>query len=490
MMRTTFLAALFLCLWGAAYAAAPSANLSVQVTRATTGNPLPAGTYPFYSNSNNQLSYAGCLGFLLCMSSIPTDTFIWSGTTLSVNGYSNTGFADNGTGQVYNGTTGSAGTVQATGFPATADPFAILSAPGGGYTIQDLRTGNYLNVSAAGTGQLVFNNTSTPTVWNGPTLANACSPTGQAAADAAAAGFTTTALCNDFTMAIPNTVGTGLPANWINCNFDTTPAVWYVENNPQNTSGPPGATACSDVHPNTTDPTYGNLALDLQITAADITNFNTNGTKYPNLMLTTIDSAQSISTGQYPNGYFEFTGRSNPKQSNAHLQGVNHTHWSWVAPAQKGSGGLIELDNFETFQVEGDMGVNVWSSTCNGGGGCNPYLWSAPSTENEGIYHTWGTLFTGNGLGGYSACNYYDGTREGCYKSTYPSDVLNYAKRYLILQAAPQCNYQVGNDSCTAAINYDFFIKNVKELSCPNWQVAGAAGMCNGTTLNSMGFYQ
>src|SRR5215813_4094867 len=51
---------------------------------------------------------------------------------------------------------------------------------------------------------------------------------GQAGADAAAAGFTTCALYNDFTTTVPNNVGTGLPSNWLDCGMDgNTSAVWY-----------------------------------------------------------------------------------------------------------------------------------------------------------------------------------------------------------------------------------------------------------------------
>src|SRR5215467_8792046 len=56
--------------------------------------------------------------------------------------------------------------------------------------------------------------------------------TGDANSDVQAAGFNTCALYNDFTAPIPNTVGTGLPSNWLNCNQSDSPtAVWYWSKN-------------------------------------------------------------------------------------------------------------------------------------------------------------------------------------------------------------------------------------------------------------------
>jgi hypothetical protein len=53
-------------------------------------------------------------------------------------------------------------------------------------------------------------------------------------AEAQQAGFTTMALCNDFTQPIPNTAGTGLPSDWRDCdngftggNRNDNVHVWY-----------------------------------------------------------------------------------------------------------------------------------------------------------------------------------------------------------------------------------------------------------------------
>src|SRR5215831_19464196 len=56
-------------------------------------------------------------------------------------------------------------------------------------------------------------NLSVQVVPTGPTTSAQCPAT--APAEAAQAGFTTMAFCNDFTQPIPNTAGTGLPATWL-----------------------------------------------------------------------------------------------------------------------------------------------------------------------------------------------------------------------------------------------------------------------------------
>src|SRR6516225_7800474 len=61
-----------------------------------------------------------------------------------------------------------------------------------------------------------------------PPTSAAC---GTVPADVATVGFTTVALCNDFTTAIPNAVGTGLPSNWLNCDGTQAPVagnVWHL----------------------------------------------------------------------------------------------------------------------------------------------------------------------------------------------------------------------------------------------------------------------
>src|SRR5215472_4528784 len=85
-------------------------------------------------------------------------------------------------------------------------------------------------------------NLSIQVVPAGQTTSAQCSATPPV--EAAQAGFTTAAFCNDFTIAIPNTAGTGLPSNtsgqcfggqgcWLGCaspsggETDSYPHIWY-----------------------------------------------------------------------------------------------------------------------------------------------------------------------------------------------------------------------------------------------------------------------
>jgi hypothetical protein len=308
--------------------------------------------------------------------------------------------------------------------------------------------------------------------------AGTCGATGQVATDLQTVGFTTVALCNDFTTPIPNTVGTGLPSNWLDCGFGgDTSSIWHFGVRDRNRS--PGSPTCGSVF-QTTDPTYGNKALDLQVSYSDALN-----TAYgnPGDFLATINYN---GTGglQFPDAYYEITFRCNPYCGNGNADGDNQNFWSWVATNLQGGSGLVEVDFLETLTAQGDMGANTWSTTDCGSGFSRcwgAFLYAASGDITQ--YHTWGTLFTGNGSGGWSVCWYYDGTRYGCRQGSYPSDAASSAKRYLRLENQvnftnpPQSPAWVGGNS-------NYYVKSVKVISCANWKQAGAAGMCNGSTFN------
>jgi hypothetical protein len=140
---------------------------------------------------------------------------------------------------------------------------------------------------------------------------------GQAGTDAAAAGFNTCALYNDFTTQIPNTVGTGLPSNWLDCSGTDTGAVW-------NWYG--GTAPCPGSFTQVRDPVYSNYALDLHFNSSYLASGAQNLdwlSTMPNSQITGNLGAHSFSTG-----YFEWTYRwqSDSGSFPGNVQGF----WSWT----------------------------------------------------------------------------------------------------------------------------------------------------------------
>src|SRR5262249_40008833 len=145
--------------------------------------------------------------------------------------------------------------------------------------------------------------------------ANYCASTvtiscGAVPPDAQTVGFKTVALCNDFTTAIPNTVGTGLGSNWLSRdgNIPTVAGnVWYLNGKGSTfTCDPTGATGqigqATDINGG------GNLALRLGLWAQQLVAGSVDATvtqlttfPYPN------DTGRFDATKSWAHGYFEWT---------------------------------------------------------------------------------------------------------------------------------------------------------------------------------------
>jgi len=175
---------------------------------------------------------------------------------------------------------------------------------------------------------------------------------GQAATDAATAGFNTCALYNDFTTPIPNTVGTGLPSNWLDCNLDAgTSSVWYwgfslFQNNSE---APPCA---GHVSWNVVDPTYGNYALHLTMNYSELSSTDYRANLYGMQTANFAGATNPVpGPGQYPYAYFEWTWRTDsPNPSGG--GDIYNAMWSWITPPARTLSGqsnyLVELDFTET----------------------------------------------------------------------------------------------------------------------------------------------
>jgi hypothetical protein len=310
--------------------------------------------------------------------------------------------------------------------------------------------------------------------------AGTCGATGQAATDAAAAGFNTVALCNDFTTPIPNTVGTGLPGNWLDCTYGgPSGAVWYFGST---WYGQDPAT-CSNVV-QTTDP-VGNLALDIPIIYSKLIQGNTSS-GYIMMKTTSFSDDRSPTSGYFPFMYQEITFRFD--QTPSFNVGA---FWDWNSNYNP----FAERDSWECGGFIGqkcNTEATLWNSGGYDGYWANsnvPFSTSFDPTQ----YHTWGVLWTGDGNGNYSACTYVDGVRNSCHLDANPVGANASAAS---VRERLQLEHALYDNVCTADGNWSclpnfgtrhMYIKNVKVLSCPSWTSTSA--MCNGTTNNG-NFYQ
>lgn len=317
------------------------------------------------------------------------------------------------------------------------------------------------------------------------TAAPTCSPVGQGQSDATTAGFTTTALCNDFTTSIPNSVGTGLSSNWLDCSMSSAisgaPWYWGFGLFAGRGSQPP---CTGHVAWNVTDTGGGgNLALQFSLSDSDITNFG-----WPAVGMTSANFTTSNPVpgpGEYGYAYYEWTFRND----NNATGGFNNAFWSWVSGNAEALSGqtnyLLELDFTESYAWVGspitDAGLNFWGP----GGDLATRVYS----QNQGVpyssYHTWGALFTGDGGNNFSICSYVDGVRITCQPLSYSDGGAgeHLQRRYLMAWitngASPAGPFGTAHQ----------YIKSIKVLTCAKWTNADATGMCPGTTFNGS-FYQ
>jgi hypothetical protein len=184
-------------------------------------------------------------------------------------------------------------------------------------------------------------------------VGNCGTPLGAAAADVQAAGFTTCARYNDFTTPIPNTVGTGLPNDWLNCTQNDTPAaVWYWSLNWVDARGNAlpcvsgsGANSSNSSVYQTTDPVFGGTVLDLRGGSCTCNA----GVPFDQHCTATINTAPydanaaTPGNGLYPSSYIEFAWRQDVGSG----VGSGATYWYTDEEASRvglPSGNGIEID--------------------------------------------------------------------------------------------------------------------------------------------------
>jgi hypothetical protein len=316
---------------------------------------------------------------------------------------------------------------------------------------------------------------------------------GQAATDAATAGFNTCALYNDFTTAIPNTVGTGLPGtgaaqntsapgNWLNCNWDNSNN--YVWNWGQGYTGsatdrPP----CSRIY-QTSD--QGGLVLRWDILPADLVNGDT-GLLNPAI---TTDNNRAPQ-GPYPGPHVFPTGSYSEITLRADNMSSNYSGISFWSPGGGPVSGGCYTTEYDFIQFDFVGGANqtnpAWDNYSCSTGFIN-FGGPGGNAMDSSAYHTYGTLVTqDNGNGHFSMCTYLDGSRTSCGGSSFDDSLTYQDHRILIVDNLIACGGAEGNSSCIGGFsNQTVYIKSIKVLTCSDWENSSnlQAAACGGNNFN------
>ena len=290
-----------------------------------------------------------------------------------------------------------------------------------------------------------------------PPTSAAC---GTVPADVATVGFTTVALCNDFTTAIPNAVGTGLPSNWLNCDGTQAPVagnVWHL----WALAGGGTTIDCATQIVQATDTNGGGgLALKVALSAAQLS--TTNG--YANLTsLATIPWPNYTgwnNTNSWAHGYFEWTWRTEWDGGQGYgVTANNLAFWSDHLNALP----RWEPDWFETIYGCCDTGLV--------GHGSDATLPQMRYNIDQSVYHTLGVLYTGNSSDANGAlCTYIDGKFQACMTGVYAGGVSDSSVRSTLqIWNAIECNAGFGDVTCQTPPHFSYvnlWIKSIRVLTC------------------------
>jgi hypothetical protein len=350
-----------------------------------------------------------------------------------------------------------------------------------------------------------------------------------APAEAAQAGFTTMALCNDFTQPIPNTAGTGLPSNtsgncyggsgcWLGCPNpsggagDTYPHVWYSPE-PDKYTAPPCNESGAGIQ-QVTDPTYGNLALDVAYSKADGSSWTWQTMATVSAAVTNLSTQQTLFSDYPTASFYQIVARDNGYTCQAPFgTGCNYSNiqpnvdfFNWTAVGWDGqcysNGSYIcsplEFDNIENWgNYANGSAIHNWPI----GGNCSASpsqctsAWAGTSTNFFDVtkYHVFGMLKTTNGTSDIKTCAYIDHVLKGC--QSIPADSVaacgtqldnsgTYCQRdALAVWSDSFNNYPIGSGVLPVQLNY--WIESIQVWSCADWQ-RGSTGPnphCTGPTL-------
>jgi hypothetical protein len=343
---------------------------------------------------------------------------------------------------------------------------------------------------------------------------------GSVPAEAAAAGFTTMALCNDFTQPIPNTAGTGLPSDWLGAvppsscgTADQNDHVWWQPGPawlfcaPPASEDPTGAGGIKQV----IDPTYGNRALLLGFSRS----LDSNDYRFQGMETMSQDLNH---WHDYPQAsLIQITFRDDTSQKNS---STNFDFWGYarcqLACSNPGTNNqTFEYDVFEdwaphwngsSFDIwEGGSTVHWWNPNNFGEA---VYVWPHANNSFWDSYHTAGLLITTDGHTDIRACAFIDHVLQNCVvvpgapnycnsagSSCFSGDGLagGYGQRNVLTMW--EGNYTwFGSGACTSDPNTcsstdaHVWIKSIQVWSCANW--ANVNEQCNGNTLVNNQYYR
>jgi len=265
---------------------------------------------------------------------------------------------------------------------------------------------------------------------------------------ASAVGFTTLARNDDFTQT--------QPSNWLNCNYNTNAASWFLWRFFfSNTTYSSNTNVGCNAWPQVTDPVYGGTVLDSVWRGSWA-----QGEPHDWTLIATAPDGNAGSTNavEYPMGYYEFEARSD--YDNGDPMG-----WSDWSQSVDGNPAL-ELD---FLQAAGTNGCNAWVLVWPGPQISQPVGWC------NAQYHKYGVLWTGN-ANIFNFCFYVDDNQQGCSSFTPPAG-LEAHRIFLIIWQQGTCNGAAIADA-TCVGDRHLYTKTVRVWSCSSWQGVGASHMC------------
>jgi hypothetical protein len=294
-------------------------------------------------------------------------------------------------------------------------------------------------------------------------------------APAVAAGFTTCVMNSDWTEAtgsdwVPYSVGSlATRANWLDCSGTANTRGWHA-------SVGWGVQVTPCIEAQASDPTYGNLALEMPWQSAWASEYCTGSRALSCETSVTVNPGCNIATPStcpyglfYPtNAYFEATYRIDydPPGCCANPAG----YWSYIYQFPG-----IEVDFGEIYS-SGKM--DSATPTYSGAAGCNtslaygcyPWIYNTVPWDMT-QYHTYGSLVTTDGANSMWICGYVDGSLingsgggdTNCVEyNTAPASAWQ-GYRYPLLWGISQGTYS--GTMPTANIWY----KDARIWSCPAW---------------------
>jgi hypothetical protein len=330
-----------------------------------------------------------------------------------------------------------------------------------------------------------------PTPPPPPPTSGSCgtAPVGAAAADVTAAGFSTCAIYYNWTYGIPNSVGTGLPSNWLDCSQDggdNPKAAWTWNMNWINYAGQNLPCTTNGNSSNSTifmdTDSSGNPALHISVSQSKLNSVSNQEWSLSTGPYTFNNPSDNAHLGipaswNFPLGaYIEMSYKNIGNDISSYSNEI--TFWTFNTSAY-GDGpncSTLELDFNETIGLPGTATDTTHNEGCSGNYQVGPTDYYFTLDD----YTTYGYLVTNNGNNQVSTCVFVNGVLQFCQAmTTADSAGLIYGRMPVWWSGAWNCN-----GSCSGP--EDTWIQYVKVFTCPNWLVQNnpAESSCSGTMNN------